>query len=121
MWPSGDDGPGNTGIADQDVELAMALVQRCAEACDAVEVGEVERHQCGAAAIVADIVVEFFEACLRSRHGYDMRAGLCQRARGGVADAARRAGDESDAGGEGKGRQAIHSMVVPAKAGTHTP
>ena len=103
MWPSGDEGPAIAGIADEDVELAMAFVQRRAEPRDAVEVGEIERHQCGAAAILADIVVEFFKACLRARHRDDMRASFRQRARGGIAEAARRAGDESDAGGEGIG------------------
>ena len=92
---------GDAGIADEDVELAVALMQRSAEAGDAVGVGEVERHQRGAAAVLPDLVVEFFQPALRARHRHDMRAGFCQRARGGIADAARGAGDESDAGGEG--------------------
>ena len=94
---------GDAGIADENVELAVALMQRGAKPGDAVEIGEVERHQCGAAAVVADLVVEFLEAALRARHRHHMRAGLCQRARGGIADAARGAGDESDTGGEGEG------------------
>src|SRR3977135_2496868 len=96
-------GPGDAGIADENVELAVTFVQRGAKPCDAVEVGEIERHQCRAAAILADLVVEFFEAALGSRQRNNMRAGLGQRTRGGMADAARRAGDESDTGGEGKG------------------
>ena len=96
-------GAGDAGIADENVELAMAFMQRRAEAGDAVEVGQVERHQGRAAAVLADLVIEFFEAALRARHRDHMRAGLGQCARGGVADAARGAGYESDAGGEGRG------------------
>ena len=96
-------GAGDAGIADENVELAVALMQRGAEPGDAVIVGEVERHQRGAAAVFADLVVEFFQPALRPRHRHDMRAGLGQRPRGGIADAARGAGDESDTGGEGLG------------------
>ena len=94
-------GAGDAGIADENVELAVALMQRRAEPRDAVEIGEVERHQRGAAAVFADLVVEFFQPALRARDGHDMRAGAGKRARRGVADAARGAGDERDAGGEG--------------------
>ena len=59
---------GDAGIADENVELAVALMQRRAEPCDAVEVGEIERHQGRAAAVLSDLVVEFFQAALRSRH-----------------------------------------------------
>src|SRR6266536_4523678 len=96
-------GTGDAGIADEDVELAMAFVQRSAKAGDAVGIREVERHQRGAAAVVADLVVELFQPALRARHRHDMRAGFGKCARGGIADAARGAGDESDAGGEGWG------------------
>src|SRR5258708_37526234 len=94
-------GAGDAGIADENVELAMTLVQRRAEPGDAVEIGEIERHQSGAAAVLADLVIELFEAALRPRHRDNMRAGLGQRACGGIADAARSAGYQSDAGGEG--------------------
>src|SRR5437773_7280649 len=97
-------GAGDAGIAHQNVELAMALVQRGAKAGDAVGIREVERHQRGAAAVFPDLVIEFFQPALRARHRHDMRAGLRQSARGGIAEAARGAGDESDAGGEGWGR-----------------
>jgi len=70
---------------------------------DATEIGEVERHQRRAAALMADGVVEFFETTLGSRHRDHMGAGLGQRAGGGIADAARGAGDESDPGGGRKG------------------
>ncbi len=96
-------GAGDAGIADQNIELAVALMQRRAEPGDAVEIGEIERHQRRAAAVLADLVVEFFQPALGARDRDDMRAGFGQRARGGIADAARGAGDQSDAGGEGKG------------------
>ena len=92
---------GDAGIANENIELAMTFMQRRAEPRDALEIGEVERHQRGAAAVLADLVIELFEAALGPRHGDDVRAGLGQRAGGGIADAARSAGHESDAGGEG--------------------
>src|SRR3954454_12220857 len=91
--------PGNPRIADENVELAMALMQRSTEPRDAVEVTEVERHKSRAAAVVADFVVEFLQPCLRARQRHYMGAGFRQRPRGGIADATRCAGDESDAGG----------------------
>src|SRR6187455_2033479 len=94
-------GTGDAGIADENVELAVALMQRGAEPRDAVEIGEVERHQRGAAAVLADLVVEFLKAALRASDGHDMSAGAGQRTRGGMADAARGAGDERDPGSEG--------------------
>ena len=104
-------GAGDAGIADENVDLAVALMQRRAEPGDAVEIGEVERHQRGAAAVLADLVVEFFQAALRARDGNDMRACAGERACGGVADAARGAGDEGDAGGEGVGHDAIRPRL----------
>ena len=98
-------GAGDAGIADENVELAVALMQRSPEPGDAVEIGEVERHQRGAAAVLADLVVEFFQAALRARDGNDVRAGAGERARGGIADTARGAGDEGDTGGEGFGHE----------------
>src|SRR5258708_19072472 len=96
-------GSGDTGIADENIELAVTLMQRGAERGDAVIVSQVKRHQRGAAAVFPDLVVEFFQPALRPRDGDDMRTGLGERARRGIADAARGAGDESDTGGEGKG------------------
>ena len=95
-------------------------MQRSAKPGDALEVGEVERHQRGAAAILSDFVVEFFQAALRARHCHDMRAGLGQRDRGGIADAAGGAGDKSDAVGEWFCHFRKNSDVVPAE-GTHKP
>src|ERR1700680_2123120 len=94
---------GDAGVADENVELAVTFMQRGAEPRDAVVIGEVERHQRGAAAIFPDLVVELFESSLRPRHRPHMRGGPRERTRRGIADAARGAGDESDTGGEGEG------------------
>jgi hypothetical protein len=55
---------GNTGIADEDVELAMTFVESGPEPCNSLEVREIERDQRCAAAILADLVIEFFKAAL---------------------------------------------------------
>ena len=49
-WPSGDGGAEHAGIADQDVEPAVALVEREREPGDAVRILHIERHQRGRAA-----------------------------------------------------------------------
>src|ERR1700676_4164236 len=91
-------------------------MQGRAEPGDTVEVGEIERHQSGGSAVLSDLVVELFQSRLRTRHRHHMRAGFCQRPRGGIADAARGAGDESDTGGKGEGHSS-KLYVVPANAG----
>src|SRR6516165_3534184 len=82
-------------------KFAETLVKRRAEPRDAVEIREVERHQSRAAAVLSDFVIEFLEPALGARHCHDMRACPGQRLGGGAADAARGAGDECDAVGEG--------------------
>src|SRR5882672_4951570 len=115
-------GAGDPGIADENVELAVAFMQCSTKPCDTVEVGQIERHQGRSSAVLSDLVVEFFEAALRSRHHNDVRAGFGQRTRGGIADAARGAGDESDAGGEGEGHWRSSTRASSLRnAGTHTP
>src|ERR1700730_10488930 len=114
-------GTGDAGIADEDVELAMAFMECCAKPGEAVEVGEVERHQRGAAAVFADLVVELFKPALGPRHRHDVRALPGERARGGIADAARGAGDEGDTGGEGWWHGSNSIRGRPGEAGTHTP
>src|SRR4051812_25527817 len=99
-------GTRDAGIADENVDLAMAFMQRGAQPGDAVEIGEIEWHQRGAAAVFADLVVEFLQPALRARDGHDMRAGAGKRTGRGIADAARGAGNERDAGGEGFGHDA---------------
>ncbi len=95
--------PEHAGIADQNVEPLVALVERGAEPHDAVVVLEVERHQRGRAADGADRVVELFQPADRARDRDHMRARARERERGRVADAARGAGDERDLVGEGRG------------------
>jgi len=111
----------DAGVADQDIELAVAFMQRGAEPGDPVGVGQAERHQRGAAAIFADLVVKLLQSSLRARHRHDVRALPRKRPRRGVTDAARGTGDEGDAGGEGFCHGVALFAVVPAKAGTHTP
>src|ERR1700722_13485593 len=93
----------------------MAFIQRGAEPGDALEIGEIERHQSSAAAVTADGVVEFLETALGSRHRDHMGALPRQRACGGIADTARGAGDESDPGGEGKGHDGELMIRYTAK------
>ena len=96
----------DTGIANQNVELAVTFVQRRPEPRHAVVIGDVQRHQRRAAAFAADFVVELFQPALGPRHGDDMGTGTGQRSRRRVADAAGRAGDESYAGSERFGHRA---------------
>src|SRR4051812_1072430 len=105
-------GAGHAGIADQDIELAVALVQRRPEPGNALEIGEIERDQRRAAAIAADDVVEFLQPTLSSRHRDDMGAGPGQGAGGGMADAARGTGDQSDTGGEGKRHRETYGRIL---------
>src|SRR5437667_7626347 len=85
-----------SGIADQNVEPAVALVKRRGQFVDLDEIAQVERHQRGAAAGGADPVIGLFEATDRARgqHKLGALAGEAFRHRG--ADAARGAGDQRD-------------------------
>src|SRR5258708_36588265 len=94
---------GDAGIADENIELAVTLMQRRSKPGNAVEIGQVKRHQRGAAAVLADLVVELFKPALRPRHRNDMRAGFCQRTRRGPAEAAPAPGNRGDTAGEGTG------------------
>src|SRR5262249_5617265 len=86
------------------------LVQGRAEPVDALVVLEIERHERGRTAQGLDRVVEVLEPADGARERDNMGAGLGQRERGGVADAARGAGDERDTVGEGKGHRC--SLVI---------
>ena len=119
ICPSGEEGPATPALPTQDVELAVALLQRRAEPRDAVGIGEAERHQRRAAAVLPDLVVELLEPALRARHRDDVRARFGERARRGIADAARGAGDEGDAVGEGKGHDVVSITLVVTATGTH--
>src|SRR5579871_2016716 len=105
-------GTGDAGIADENVELAMPLMQCSAEPRHTVEIGEAERHQGRRAAGFADLVVELFQPALCARHRHDVRAGLGERERRGITDAARGAGHEGDAVGEGS-RHYVNTLVMP--------
>jgi hypothetical protein len=83
----------NAGIADEHIEPSEPLVQREAEPVDALVVLEVERHQRCRSARSLDRIIELLEATHGARERDDMRAGLRQRECGGVADAARGAGN----------------------------
>src|SRR3569832_1407364 len=89
--------PEHAGIADHDVELAVALVDREREARDAVRILHVDRYQRGRAADGLDAVVELFEPARGARDSDDMGAGLRQLHGYLRADSTRRAGDKRDA------------------------
>ena len=94
----------HAGIADQDVELAVALVERGAEPVDAVVVLQVERHERRRAAGGAGSRRRAPRAPPTVRASATTCApALGERERGGAADAARGAGDQRDAVGEGFG------------------
>ncbi len=94
--------PEHAGVADECVELAPALEERGAEPVERVEIGEVAGNERRFAAQRANLVVEFFKRALGARERDDMRAASGELQRQRAADAARRAGDESDAGGGGR-------------------
>ena len=102
--------PKNAGIADHHVESSEALVQGGAEPIDALVILEVERHERGRTPQGLDRVIELLEPADRARERDNMGAGAGQRERGGIADAARGAGDERDTVGEGKGHRC--SLVI---------
>ena len=89
------------GVADQNVELAMPLIERRAEPVDRREIRDVEGREGGRAAGRADLVVELLKAALGASGRDHMRPGLGERERRRVTDAAARAGDDRDAAGEG--------------------
>ena len=70
-------------------------------------VAQLQRHQGGGAADSLDRVVEFLQSAGSARGRDHMRAFAGKRDREGIADAARAAGDERDAGGEGFGHLLI--------------
>ena len=92
--------PENPGVADQNVELAPALVNRGAEAVEGLEILDVAGNQRRLAAQLADGVVQFLERALGAGQRDDMGAAPRQLERDGAADAARGAGDKSNAASE---------------------
>ena len=61
------------GVAYQDVEPSIALIERRREFVDLDEVAQVERHQRRAAARRADRVVAFLQSADRASDEHDMR------------------------------------------------
>src|SRR5215472_18015691 len=104
--------PKNAGIADHHIESSETLVQGRAEPIDAGVVFEIERHERGRSTQALDRVVELLEPADGARERDNMGAGFGERERGGVADAARGAGDERNTVGEGKGHRC--SLVIAA-------
>ena len=90
----------DTGVADQNVEPAVTLVERAAETVDPRVILQVQRHEGGGAALGADRVVDLLETADGARHRDHMGAGSRERERGRRADPARGACDERDAIGE---------------------
>ena len=66
----------HAGIADQDIELAVALVERRAEPSDAVGSLRSSGTSVAVAAGAADRIVEFLKPAYGARHRDHMRAGL---------------------------------------------
>ena len=86
----------HAGIAEERIEPAPALEDRGAEPVERVEILEVQRHQRGLAARLADFVVGFLEPAHGARHQDHMRAGRRQRDGRRASDAARGPGHEGD-------------------------
>src|ERR1700730_11290273 len=95
----------NSGMPKLQVESSETLVQGRTEPIDALVVLEVERHERGRTTQGLDRVIELLEPADRARERDNMGAGAGQRERGGIADAARGAGDERGTVGEGKGHR----------------
>ena len=87
--------PEDSGVADQNVELAPAPVNRGAESVEGLEILDVARNQRRLAAQLADGVVQFFERALGAGKRDDMGAALRQFERDGATNAARGAGDKA--------------------------
>ena len=93
-------GAEHAGIADQHVDLAVALVEAGAELVDGVEVAQVHRHQQrGLAVDGADLVVQLFERADGAGGEDEVGAfpGVAQGDR--AADAAAGSGHKADAAG----------------------
>ena len=84
------------GIADQNIEMLIAFVERRGEPVEPGVIAHVERHQCRRTAGRTRRVVDFLETADSARHGDDMctLARQCEGRR--AADTARGAGDERD-------------------------
>src|SRR6266849_307669 len=88
------------GIADEDVEPAVAVEQPRREFVDLDEIAQVDGNERGTAADRPDGVVDFFETPHRTRRQHDMRPLGGKVPGDGGADAARGPGDQRDLAGE---------------------
>ena len=89
--------PEDAGVADENVELAPALVERWAELVDFVALADVEFEERCLAAKSADLVVELFQPADGARGDDDVRALPGKLERHGTADAAGSAGHQRQA------------------------
>ena len=89
--------PEDAGAADENVELAPALVERWTELVDFVAPADVEFDERRLAAESADLVVELFEPADGARGDDDVRALPGKLERHGTADAAGSAGHQRQA------------------------
>ena len=85
------------GVANKNVELAPATVNRGAEAVEGFKILDVAGNQSRLAAQLADGVIQFLKRALCAGKGDDMGAAPRQFERDGAANAARGAGDKGDA------------------------
>ena len=67
-------GAEQSGVADNDVEPAEALIEGGAELVDLVHIGQIQRRQGGLAAGCADCVVDLFQPALGAGDQDDMGA-----------------------------------------------
>src|SRR5205823_2279729 len=102
------------GIAEEDVEPAVAVEQLCREFVDLDEIAQVDRNERGAAAGSPDRVVDFFETPHRARRQDNMRALGGKAQSNGGADAARGPGDQRDSVGEAPGAARLALTRLPA-------
>jgi hypothetical protein len=96
--------PEDAGVADQDVELLPALIDRGPERVDLVEPFEVQGEERGAAASPADLVVQLLQRAGGAPDQDQVRTLLCVGESDSPADAARGPGDEGETSGETLGR-----------------
>ena len=100
--------PEGAGVADENVELAPALVRIArAEPVERIEILDVARHQGRLAAVRADCIVEIFERALGAGQRDDVGAGPGELKGDGAADAARGARHEGDAALKGSWHDGI--------------
>lgn len=89
--------PRTAGIGDENIKFAPALEDIRTQRIDGFHVGEIEGNERRRAADGLDGVVQLLKAAHRAGAGDDMRASLGKFQRREIADAARSAGNESDA------------------------